>query len=323
MLTAGDCTTVAVPYAAVPSAVAMPLRARASVAYAAYARAIAARASELNPDARLFTFGESLGSIVALDAFGPDLADELARIGVHGGLYCGVPIYSSTDRALRPRHPAVREQRGLQYATGREQAIDVAPGHLNLTHPTDPVSVADPSTLVRHPVDYWGRPYGVHVPLVSFLAHLFDVKNAMNLRPGQFTPSPGHDYRYDTALAVARAYDLPFDAEDVIEGALRERELAWSVRRLLGRRIGDARDSAVAKLRSWGVDPVTVSARFRIPESALPEWLTATDETRADVADEPAAVEDVSTDEVTAPPTARLWRRLRSRLPARPRATAP
>ncbi len=131
--------------------------------------------------------------------------------------------------------------------------------------------------LVRHAVDYWGRPYGVHVPLVSFLVHLFDVKNAMNLRPGEFTPSPGHDYRYDTAIAVARAFDLPFDQEEVVEAALRERELAWSVKRLLSKRFGDARDSAVTKLRSWGVDPETLSTRFGIAEGQLPDWLTGRD----------------------------------------------
>ena len=64
----------------------------------------------------------------------------------------------------------------------------------------------------------------------------------MNLRPGEFTPSPGHDYRYDTAVAVARAYGLPFDQEEVVEAALRERELAWSVRRLLSKRLDDARE---------------------------------------------------------------------------------
>ncbi len=318
LLTAGDCTTVAVPYAAVPSALAMPKRAKASAAYAVYARAIAARARELNPTARLFTFGESLGSIVALDAFGPDLATELAALGFAGGLYCGVPRYSHTDRALRPTHPRTREQGGLQYATGRDQALTAAAGHLNLTHPTDPVAVADPSTIVRHPVDYWGRPHGVHVPLVSFLAHLFDVKNAMNLRPGDFTPSPGHDYRYDTAAAVARAYDLPFEHEDVIESALRERELAWSVRRLLGRRIGDARDSAVAKLRSWGVDPVTVSARFRIPESALPDWLAVPVED--DAADEIVDVRDDAPDVTAASAPVRRWTRVWP--PARRRAAA-
>ena len=47
-------------------------------------------------------------------------------------------------------------------------------------------SLADPSVLVRHPVDYWGRPTGLFVPLVSFLIELADVKNAMNLRPGDF-----------------------------------------------------------------------------------------------------------------------------------------
>ena len=277
LLTRGDCTTVAVPYANVPSAIAFPRRARAAAAYAGYARAIGERAREVNPHARLMTFGESLGSIVALDAFGPDLVAELDRAGFSGGLYCGVPIFSRTDQALRPHDPRVRESRGLQFATGREQAVEARAGHLNLSHPTDPVVVADVTTLVRHPVDYWGRPFGVHVPLVSFLVHLFDVKNAMNLRPGHFSPSPGHDYRYDTAAAVARAYGLPFDQEDVVEAALRERELAWSVRRLLSKRIDDARESALSKLRSWGVDPETLSTRFGIAEGSLPDWLTGHD----------------------------------------------
>jgi uncharacterized membrane protein len=273
LLTAGDCTTVAVPYAAVPSALALPRRERAATAYAAYARAIAARAQELNPTARVFTFGESLGSWVALDAFGPDLTQQLQALGFSGGLYCGVPIYSHTDKALRPRQPAVRERRGLQYATGRDQALTADPGFLNLSHPTDPVAVADTSTVVRHGVDYWGRPFGVHIPIVSFLVHLFDVKNAMNLRPGPFTPSPGHDYRYETAAGVARAYGLDFDQEEIIEAALRERELAWSVRRLLSRRLVDARDAAFLKLLAWGVDPATLMTRFHIPDGALPSWM--------------------------------------------------
>ena len=273
MLTAGDCATVAVPYANVPSAVAFPRRRRAAEAYAVYARAIAERAYASNPKARLYTFGESLGSIVALDAFGPDLVDELAGIGFHGGLYVGVPIFSDTDRVLRPAHPAIRAKGGLQYATGREQVLDTIPGHLNLTHPTDPVGIADPTVIVRHPVDYWGRPTGLFVPLVSFLIELADVKNAMNLRPGDFTPSPGHDYRYDTAAAVARAYDLPFDREEIVEAALRERELAWSVRRLLSRRIGEARDAALGQLQSWGVDPATLGERFAAQRSVLAGWL--------------------------------------------------
>ncbi len=275
MLTCGDCATVAVAYANVPSAIAFPRRHSAAAAYAAYARAIADRARELNPDARLFTFGESLGSIVALDAFGPDIVMELEETGFDGGLYVGVPIFSRTDKALRPNHPRKRQQAGLQYANTREQALSAHPGYVNLSHPTDPVAVADPSVIVRHHVDYWGRPFGVHVPLVSFLVHLADVKNAMNLRPGEFTPSPGHDYRYETAAGVARAYDLPFDLEAVVEAALRERELAWSVRRLLSKQIAAARDTAVSKLRSWGVDPADLSSRFNIPESSLPDWLVS------------------------------------------------
>ena len=275
LLTAGDCATVTVPYAAVPSALAMPRRKIAAAAYSVFARAVAAKARELRPSAKLYAFGESLGSIVALDGFGPSLVDELRELGFAGGVYAGVPVYSHTDRALRPRHPNLREQGGLQYVTGRDQALEARPGHINLTHPTDPVALADPSSLVRHQVDYWGRPTGTHVPLVSFLVELADVKNAMNLRPGEFTPSPGHDYRYDTAAAVARAYGLSFHQEELVEQALRERELQWSVRRLLARRLGAARDTALAQLRSWGVDPSTLRTRFGGDDGQVPSWLDA------------------------------------------------
>lgn len=273
LLTRGDSTIVAVPYANLPSALALTRRPQATRAYAAYARALGARAAVLNPKARLFTFGESLGAWVAIDALGPGLVQHLTRAGFDGGLYVGVPIFSRTDRVLRPRDPGVREVRGLQYATGREQALQVRSGYVDLSHPTDPIAVADTSTLVRHAVDYWGRPFGPHIPLVSFLVHLADVKNAMNLRPGQFSPSPGHDYRYDTAAAVAGAYDLAFDEADLVEKALRERELAWSVRRLLSRQLDTARASVLAKLRSWGVDPETLSTRFHLPDRSIPIWL--------------------------------------------------
>jgi len=273
LLTNGDCTTVAVQYASVPSAVAFPRREKYAAAFAVYAAALARRAHEVNPSAKLYVFGESLGSIVALDSLSPEHVQLFEEFGYSGGLYCGVPIFSKTDQALRPRDPAVKISGGLHYVQGRHDAATATAGHMNLTHPTDPVAVADPSVLVRHPVDFWGQPFGVYIPVVTFLVHLFDVKNAMNLRPGDFQPSLGHDYRYDTALAVAVAYDIPMHDEALIEKALRERELAWSVRRLLSKRLDEARESALLKLRSWGVDPDTLSERFNISPDSLPDWL--------------------------------------------------
>ena len=273
LLTAGDCTTVAVQYANVPSAVAFPKRETYAAAFAVYAKALAIRAQELNPNAKLFVFGESLGSIVSLDSAGPEHVNVFESFGYVGGLYCGVPIYSKTDQALRPRDPSIHINGRLHYVGSRQEALNTTAGHINLTHPTDPVALADPSVLVRHPIDYWGRPHGVYIPVVTFLVHLFDVKNAMNLRPGDFQPSLGHDYRYETALAVSRAYGLPMQDEELIENALRERELAWSVRRLLSKRIDEARETALLKLRSWGVDPDTLSERFNISPESLPDWL--------------------------------------------------
>ena len=149
-------------------------------------------------------------------------------------------------------------------------------------------------------MDYWGRPHGAQIPFVSFLIELADVKNAMSLRPGEFTPSPGHDYRYETAAAVATAYALPFDVDaELIEQALRERELAWSVRRLVARRLGAARDTVVAQLQSWGVDPATMGTRFAAQREALPSWLDALVPDSA-VVDDPDPDGDADVDEALA-----------------------
>ena len=117
LLTAGDCATVIVPYAQIPSTWAFfAVGRRAAAYYALYARAISARLRATGRTARLFLFGESLGSIVALDAFGTDLVAQLESLGFAGGLYIGVPRYSHVDQVLRPRDPAVHVAAGLQYA---------------------------------------------------------------------------------------------------------------------------------------------------------------------------------------------------------------
>jgi hypothetical protein len=275
LMTRGDCALVAVPYAHLPAVLALPWRRRGEAGYLAYVAAVAREIRERGSAARLVLFGESFGAIVALDAFGPGIVAETTELGVAGGLYVGVPVLTRTNQRIRPSDPGERVSHGIQFVTDREQALVATPGHVNLTHRTDPTSIGDVTTLVRHGRDYWGRPTGVHIPVISFLVNLADVKNAMHLRPGEFTPSPGHDYRYETAAATARAYDLPFDAEEAIEAALRERELAWSVRRLLSRRVQDTRDSVLRKLQSWGVDPASLQERFGAQGVSLPDWLAA------------------------------------------------
>jgi hypothetical protein len=77
---------------------------------------------------------------------------------------------------------------------------------------------------------------------------------------------------------------LPFDREELVEAALRERELAWSVRRLLARRFADARAAVLRQLRDWGVDPATLSARSGEQRRAVAAWvdsLTSSDTARS------------------------------------------
>ena len=277
LLTAGDCAVVVMPYAEMPSALALPGRHDAAAAYATYGRVLAARLRQAHPEARLFAFGESLGSIVSLDAYGPRAPEVMTGVGFDGGLFLGVPVVCRTDRALRPRDPSVRESAGLQFAVDRDQAREAHDGFLVVAHATDPTSLGDVTTLVRHPVDYWGRPGGVHLPIVSFLVNLADVKNAMSLRPGDFHPSLGHDYRFETAAAVSSAFGLPLHHEEAIETALRERELVWSIRRLLSRRRGEARVAAAEQLRDWGVEPRTLTQRFANQMGTLRGWLEGID----------------------------------------------
>jgi len=207
---------------------------------------------------------------VSLDAFAPDPVSELAALGFEGGLFVGVPRYSEADRGLRPRDPSTHRVGSLQFAHHRDDAERIEPGFVNLSHSTDPVALVDISVLVRHPIDYWRRPGGRFIPLITFLSFLSDVKNAMIFKPGNFDPSPGHDYRYETAAITAKAFALPIEDSERIELVLRERELEWSVRRLLSRQGEIARDTIVAKLSSWGVDVNTLPTRFTGIEKDIP-----------------------------------------------------
>jgi uncharacterized membrane protein len=103
-----------------------------------------------------------------------------------------------------------------------------------VTHGNDGVGHFGPDLLIQRPEwlgDPQTRPPGVpksqkFVVPGSFFQTLIDMKNAMNVIPGQFDAN-GHDYRGDLARFVREAYALECSDEQLesVEGALRRYEI--------------------------------------------------------------------------------------------------
>ncbi len=82
-----------------------------------------------------------------------------------------------------------------------------------LSHDDDGVALFSPELLLRSP-EWLGPDRPAVVPPqaawsipITFLQTAIDMKNAMNVVPGEFVAS-GHDYRADLARAVRFAYGL-------------------------------------------------------------------------------------------------------------------
>jgi uncharacterized membrane protein len=104
-----------------------------------------------------------------------------------------------------------------------------------ITHHNDGVGLFGADLLIQKPGwlgDPELRPAAVPkwmrwVPIITAIQTVIDMKNAMNIVPGEFVAN-GHDYRADLARFVREIYDLRCtDAEiERVEGALRKYELA-------------------------------------------------------------------------------------------------
>jgi hypothetical protein len=64
------------------------------------------------------------------------------------------------------------------------------------------------------------------VPIITAVQTVIDMKNAMNVVPGEFVAN-GHDYRADLATFVREVFDLQCTAVQLerVESALRKYEL--------------------------------------------------------------------------------------------------
>ena len=112
-------------------------------------------------------------------------------------------------------------------------------------------------------------------PYITFLITFIDVKNAMNVIPGQFVAN-GHDYRASLARFTSLAYGLPADDAmvDTLNEVLARRELEWAERRVIDQQFADAQAAVDDQLAKWGatenVDRDTASAPSAPVESAQP-----------------------------------------------------
>ena len=269
-LTLGNCATVMPQYALVPSALALGDTGDGAELQRLVLRGIAERIAKLPEHRRpkVVQFGESLGAQVALDVAYPHGTRMFAEEGVSAGLYLGVPFRTLTWNAwIRDRKRfdpdgvmcAVSEPASLAQLSAEERATV---SHLMVVHHDDPVNKFGYRQAVRPP--WWmghpdSRPPKVPRevlwrPITTFIITLIDLKNGMQLTPGEFARR-GHDYRIDTVDSILAAYGLTCTPKQhaAIERALRAREVEWARRRLVARKFAAARDAINSTLSKWGV----------------------------------------------------------------------
>lgn len=310
-LTLGNCATVMPQYALVPSALALGDTGDGAQLQRLVLRGIADRVAKLPEHRRpkVVQFGESLGAQVALDVAHPHGAHAFAKEGVSAGLYLGVPFRTLTWNAwIRDRARfdpegvmcAVSEPASLSQLTPEERE---RMSHLMVVHHDDPVNKFGYRQAVRPP--WWmGHPNTrppkvprevMWRPITTFIITLIDLKNGMQLTPGEFARR-GHDYRIDTVDSIVAAYGLECTPKQhaAIEKALRAREVEWARRRLVARKFAAARDAINSTLSKWGVASTSLDSLPDFDSRILDSAPSFSDELAFAVADQDPHAESPS-----------------------------
>jgi uncharacterized membrane protein len=241
-MTRGNCATVTIQYSKRPSPVSLDRVWEGRKHFRMLLAAIRRRLYQMAPDDRpkVVVFGESLGAHTSQDAFLHSGTQGLQDAGVDRGLWIGTPHLSKwkvqvfgrerpdVDRAAIAEFNSFADVEALP-KEAREQLR-----YFLVTHGNDGVGHFGFDLLIQQP-DWLGdpdtRPVGVPksqkwITPTTFLQTLIDMKNAMNVVPGQFDAN-GHDYRGDLARFVREAWGLQCTDEQLerIEEALRRYEL--------------------------------------------------------------------------------------------------
>ncbi|MBI1349968.1 MAG: hypothetical protein GC156_02490 [Actinomycetales bacterium] len=267
-LTRGDCAIVVPQYALVPSALALPRTRQAEDLTRRVLELIRDHLATMPEEKRpaVVLIGESLGANVALDlcsdADGADLT-RLDSLGVHGGLYLGVPFRTRTWIAWREDAEAV-DGTGRLVLVSQPDEIDPPDSgmrHLMVVHHDDPVNKYGYRMLVQPP--WWMGAPATRPPLVpretkfrpitTFVLATIDLLNGMQSKPGTFVRR-GHDYRIDIRTGLQAALGMACTSEQAaaIETALRTREQDWATRRMVARKLDKARRAIEKQLAEWG-----------------------------------------------------------------------
>jgi uncharacterized membrane protein len=240
--TRGNCATVSLQYSKRPSPLSLDRvwegRKHFRLLLAAIRRVLYQMPPERRP--RLVVFGESLGAHTSQDAFLHTGTQGLQDAGIERALWIGSPHLSKWKvQAMRGDRPDVESDQIGEF-NSFEDVATMAPEvrsrlrYFLVTHGNDGVGHFGPDLLIQQP-EWLGepdtRPPGVPksekwITPTTFFQTLIDMKNAMNVVPGQFDAN-GHDYRGDLARFVREAYALECSDEQLesVEGALRRYEL--------------------------------------------------------------------------------------------------
>lgn len=216
---------------------------------------------------KLHIFGESLGAQTAEDVFAEEGTAGLHRVGIERGLFLGTPAatklrqaWLADPAAVDPDAEIVEVDNYREYLALPDE-IRLRARYFLLTHHNDsmpkfwfPLAVQAPTWMGPAETREPGVPHETAWrPYITFLITLIDVKNAMNVIPGQFVAN-GHDYRADLVRFVSVAYGLPAGDELVaqLNRILARRELEWAERRVIDQQYADAQTAVDEQLAKWG-----------------------------------------------------------------------
>ena len=245
--TKGDCATVSLQYSKRPSPLSLDRVWEGRKHFRLLLAAIRRRLYQMPPEQRpkLVVFGESLGAHTSQDAFLHTGTQGLQDAGIERGLWIGSPHLSKWKvQVMRSDRPDVEpcligEFNSFEDVEAMEPEARSQLRYFLLTHGNDGVGHFGPDLLIQQP-DWLGepdtRPPGVPrsekwITPTTFFQTLLDMKNAMNVIPGEFDAN-GHDYRADLARFVREAYALECSDEQLerVEGALRRYEILRKAR---------------------------------------------------------------------------------------------
>ena len=273
-LTRGDVALVAMQYSLRPSPLSLFRVGIGIDQNNAFLHALKWRLAAIPEDKRprLHIFGESLGAQTSEDVFAEEGTEGLHRVGIDRGLFLGTPAGTKfrqrwlSDPASMDPDGEIVEVDNYQEFLALPEDVRARARYFFLTHHNDsmpkfwfPLAVQAPDWMGPAETREPGVPKETAWrPYITFLITFIDVKNAMNVIPGQFVAN-GHDYRASLARFTSLAYDLPADDDTITElnKVLAARELKWAEMRVIDQQYADAQAAVEAQLAKWGATDAT------------------------------------------------------------------